>query len=644
MSVQYWGTGGWTDVSSLSDGTASSGISLAQTGWVTFTSTVGLSKPREIEKSIAHWYKVVVSGAAAAFTAVLTNITVDVPMQAIQDIWDGVDRPVGAFLKNKTSVFSDYSTNVLRNEIDSTITSTYADLSSIVAADYLIVGFFDRSMGFNVNIASDKPNTTASQMSVDYWNGTAWTALTINDGTMDGTKSFAKSGFVTWTSPAINAEFRQTGFASSSISNQGVYIPGITSTDGLNPEAVLSPAAAPGDGLIKKEFPMYYYRIMFNGGLSTNMWVYYVSGIPAPADVRGYRFPLEHAGRLLLCNNVDGWANNVKYTAYRTANVLNGEDSGDLYFGGDEGVVAGASIYNRFGSTVTNLAVLCKKGETWILQGDDPNTWKQFQISDKIGCVAPQSMVAVNVPQKEVSAGTSTNSAIWVSSRGVEMFNGASITLVSGDIDDLFDSSRSTYLTAAVISTITAFYDAKRSEYHMVVPGSAEYVLDFHRGKWFQIVRGTELYGGFQVADTNGYQYCYGFNNAGFVFRLENGTDFDGTDIAHTLRTGDFALPDGSIMEWSQVNWFNLIAKAKTVTDQNIAMVYYNDTGTSSYGATTITPLRSGYRLINTTVHNKDIQTTLHGFQFSISTDDETTGFEPLYLGIRYTVFPRQLS
>jgi hypothetical protein len=125
---------------------------------------------------------------------------------------------------------------------------------------------------------------------------------------------------------------------------------------------------------------------------------------------------------------------------------------------------------------------------------------------------------------------------------------------------------------------------------------------------------------------------------------LQYGTSFNGVAIPHTARIGDMALPDGSIMEWSQVNWFILIAKAKVITDQNIAMVYYNDTGSASYGATTISPIRSGYRLINTVVQNKDIQSTFHGFGFSISTDDEVIGFEPLYLGVRYTVFPRQLS
>jgi hypothetical protein len=126
--------------------------------------------------------------------------------------------------------------------------------------------------------------------------------------------------------------------------------------------------------------------------------------------------------------------------------------------------------------------------------------------------------------------------------------------------------------------------------------------------------------------------------------RLENGTSFDGTAISHTLRTGDMALPEGSIMEYSQIQWFMLIAKAKTVTDQNIQMAYYNDTGSAAYGSTTISPLRTGYKLINTVIHNQDIQTTFHGFEFVMTTDDETTGFEPLYLGIRYTVFPREIS
>jgi hypothetical protein len=215
--------------------------------------------------------------------------------------------------------------------------------------------------------------------------------------------------------------------------------------------------------------------------------------------------------------------------------------------------------------------------------------------------------------------------------------------LLSHDISDKFDPLSSTY---AGSSANSGFYDPVYDEYHWCPVGTAEWVYSFIYKKWYQIDRGADnyLYGGIPVMDTSGNSYVYGFDNTGTLYRLNNGTTFDGTAIAHTLRTGDMALPDGSIMEWSQVNWFTLVAKAKTVTANSIAMIYYNDTQTASYGATTISPLRSGYRLINTVVHNSDIQTTFHGFEFSISTTDETIGFEPLYLGFRYTVFPRQLS
>jgi len=433
----------------------------------------------------------------------------------------------------------------------------------------------------------------------------------------------SQNGWITWQPPSEELEFPQTG------------LPG-------HQEITTSPNGA--SQKITDEFSLYYYRIGFSA-IAAATCVTQIKGIRAQKKITGYAFPDQYAGRLMLCDNVDGARNSVRYSSYNTSNVFNGEDSDTLYFGGDEAVVATASLYNRYGSTETNTFVVCKKGETWVLSGEDPTKWTKFRVSNTIGCVAPHTMVAVNLSPKESTQQVSYNAALWVSSRGVEMFTGGSISLVSNDIDDLFDPASSTYIGAASIALATAFYDSTRSEYHLVFRGYAEYVWDTKRNKWFQIVRGgAGLYGGFKVSDTNGYQYCYGYNDDGFIFRLENGTDFAGTDIAHTLRTGDFALPDGSIMEWSQVNWFNLVAKAKTVTDQNIAMVYYNDTGTSTYGSTTITPLRSGYRLINTVVHNKDIQTTFHGFQFSISTDDETIGFEPLYLGIRYTVFPRQLS
>jgi hypothetical protein len=631
MIGKYWSGSAWAGVGSPVDGT--SGLQATGNNWFTFTSTKSTSNQYPFEKILAHWYQFTVT-ATADFNAVpkISQITCSIPMQPAQDLFDGIGRPCASLTRNTSGTAGadlDFTSNVLTSFYDSTDATTWVDFGATVlnSSGNVTFGFPERCMGVMLYIGGT-PNVNAQTIaSLEYWNGSAWSGVTasMQDGTLNdaGTATMTRSGWVTWDAPDENLEFPQTNL----IGHQEV-----------SPAAVVTPTQ------ITNEFPLYYYRMKFSGNLAGNSQIYQVKGIPAQTQVKGYTFSSQYAGRLMLCDNADGARNSVRYSAYQTANVLNGEDSGELFFGGEEALSAAAAIYNRYGSTETNTFVVCKRGETWVLSGDDPEKWTKFQVSNNIGCVAPRSMVPINLSPKESTQQVSYNAAVWVSARGVEVFAGGSIATVSDDIGDLFDPSLPTYLGAAVIPTITAFYDPILSEYHMIVPGSYEYVWDTKRNKWFQVVRGTELYGGAPVADTNGYRYCYGYNNAGFVMRLENGTSFDGTAIAHTLRTGDMALPDGSIMEWAQINWFTLIAKAKTVTAQTVAMVYYNDTQTASYGATTVSPARSGYRLINTVIHNKDVMSTFHGFQFSISTTDETTGFEPMYLGVRYTVFPRQLS
>ena len=47
------------------------------------------------------------------------------------------------------------------------------------------------------------PNNTASVLTVNYWNGGAWTAISETDGTeTGGNTAFAQDGSVTWTVPA----------------------------------------------------------------------------------------------------------------------------------------------------------------------------------------------------------------------------------------------------------------------------------------------------------------------------------------------------------------------------------------------------------------------------------------------------------
>jgi len=283
------------------------------------------------------------------------------------------------------------------------------------------------------------------------------------------------------------------------------------------------------------------------------------------------------------------------------------------------------------------MLLLSKVGELHILEGNgsDADPYRQRLLNPTVGCRAPLTMATV--PVGDLGGGIRRQLAIWESQRGIEVFDGASLMdpLLSHDISDKFDPLHSNY---AGSSSNAGFYDPVYDEYHWLPVGSAEWVYSFKYKKWTQIVRGIAkyLYGGVPVMDTSGNSYVYGFDNAGYLYRLENGTDFDGNTIETVVRIGDMAYPEGSIMEKSRINWFRLVAK---VGVGDITAKYYVDSSLSSSHSRAITSVNSGKRLIYLPVHEHDEQAVLHGIEFIGGYD-----FEPLFLGIRYTVYPDQLS
>lgn len=81
-------------------------------------------------------------------------------------------------------------------------TSTTLTLSSMDTAangDYLYVGSEQQFRGVYVDVGST--NSNASVLTVNYWNGTAWTTTSATDNTASGGATIAVDGTVTWTLP-----------------------------------------------------------------------------------------------------------------------------------------------------------------------------------------------------------------------------------------------------------------------------------------------------------------------------------------------------------------------------------------------------------------------------------------------------------
>lgn len=601
LSIEYWDGVAWAAVTNKSDGTMVAGKTFAQTGTVSFDTTDGLSKSRVIDQTILYWYKVY--GNLSDGTSIY-YITVDAPFQTVKDLWDGDLRLALSFQLYDNSTFNDNTVNVYSEDYSSANTATYSQIGALASAtDYLLVGFVEQMMGIQVVLVGGAVNTaSATLLTVSYWSGTAWTSVgVIDDGTIEGGKSFAKSGVISWNPPALSSEFKHE---------------------------------------VAKEAPLYYYKFVFSQDLSADVKIDFIGGMPAPITIGGYKFPLFSNNRLFLCSNTEKDKNSVLCASKYTTGVFNGIDSTTLYFGDDEELTAAASLYSQFGSNLYNIAVFCKLAQTWILTGDGPENWAMYQASDSVGCPAPLTMKVAHVGF-ELVPGQSRYVAIWQGANGIYLFDGKTIRPIHTDIEDWFDDKNSYVINRSIIDTFHGFFDEANQEYHWCfASGSSttldkEFVFDLKLSRWFKFNRGSgkALQCGIETMDTKGNRYTYGSLDTGYLERLENGTDFDGTAITSLVQSGDLAL--GGLLQETEIRVAKLITVVKSTTTNSVQGVHYGDTkdtGTSF----TVSPSRSGYRLVGTPRGQGWGPAVFHKIKLSMITTNETIGFEPVALVLGY--------
>ncbi len=604
--VDYWNGSEWVQTTNMTDGTSVAGKSLAQTGSMSFDDTQAVAKVKTIDQVVLYWYRIYISSLTV--NTAVSYVTLDAAMQPIKDIWDGDLRTVLSCQIYKSGAYQENTVNVYSEDYSSSNAGSYAQFGGLLSAsEHVVAGFVEQTMGLNVVLAGSFVNTNSSVLlSISYWNGAEWVSVgAIDDGTLSSGKSFAKSGIISWNSPAPSAEFKKE---------------------------------------IAKEAGLYYYKMTFSANLSADVRVDFIGGIPAQQTIGGYKFPLFAGNRLMLCNNTERDKNAVLISARYASSVFNGSDSTVLYFGDDEGLTAGASLYSQFGSVLYALSVFCKANQTWILTGDGPSTWAMYQASDTIGCIAPETMKVAHVGF-ELVAGQSRYVAIWQGSEGIYLFDGKNIRPIHDDILDWFDKRNSYAINRNRINKSTAFFDNFSQEYHWCFSSGSnttldkEFVFDLKRMKWYEVVRGTgkALQFGIEAQDTLGSYYAYGAIDTGYAERLEYGNDFDGNAIVPTVSFGDFPLaqtPEGFISIETEIRRLKLMMVAKTVTVNNVTGTHYADTNSSGQSFT-MAPQLANHRIAEPQV-GESWTGILHRISLSMSTTNEAVGFEPLFMNIIY--------
>ena len=420
----------------LTDGTITGSVSLAKTGVVSFNTPISITvaKPTHFEELYLYAYAFLLSAGSAK----ISYITVNTPLENIVDVWDGVYRQPIQFQVLDGTAYFDYTLQV--QESSDLNAPIGALLDGLTSSDKLYIMFEDRMSAIKFTMLGDLVNALAETISVKYWDGGDYKSVSITDGTKtSGTTSFSQTGLVSWT--PNNEEEPRTLFGSYG----------------------------------------YVYEISFSGTLTgtkgttdIEVVVDICTGVPAQVDVLPFDWSAQYGTRLMLGSYSAGKeGNRMDYSVSSGPDVWNGFDSSDngkqsLYFGGEDKIVAGTQIYNRFGANVYSMLLVLKHNEVYILVGDTPDEFTIYPVAKTIGCIAPLSLATVEVGI-DLGGGLTRNIAIWLSHSGPVMFDGAILVPVNG-IECYFDPTDSRYVKFSLMSKAVGWVDSNYKEYNIVIP------------------------------------------------------------------------------------------------------------------------------------------------------------------------------
>jgi hypothetical protein len=497
-------------------------------------------------------------------------------------------------------------------------------------------------------------NTNAATVTIYYWDGSAWVSVgAVTDDTAESGVSLAKSGYIHWNPPEKGEEFPRNlfGLHSSWVTKKtitaqeqrppsglpfgGRYDRYISTTQTISTSHSKTAEIPPG----------YYYKIMWSATVSTDVLVDTVSGIRAQETnaIPGYKFPFMFQGRSFLCSEI---------SMFEAPDVWNGADTGALYFGDDTEVTAYATLYNTYKSASFDQVIITKRNETFRLFGDGPDNWVINQLSSNIGCPAPLTMQTCEIgtfADNEIR-----NIAIWQSDTGVVMCDGAAIVDISKDIQCYWDPHDSRYIPSDRIDDSEATYDPELQVYKLMISSGSgqtshnvelEYSLKYN--EWTKIYRentsgANPLQCSFQVHDTYGNTYLYGATQEGYVYRLENGADWDGTNITQYIWTKDILLDDTKPMfNQTIIELFRLMFETKTTTGQNMTITHYCD-GIVTTDGTQNQVVPDAIDMDDGPYDSQDCmlgRCLRHSFKISTDISDITDGMELTGMGLLYESF-----
>jgi hypothetical protein len=651
LYMDYWDGGQFVACSSVSDGTSE----LTQSGKITYSYTSG-AEPMHYQGLYLYAYWLSIYSASQAETATISYVeSIDGYFRPVSDVWDGVFRqPITVQLYDQANTtFEDFTLYVSEPSTTSTPVGCY--IGAKTTNDFIDIMFEERMSAIYIVMLGDLVNTASTTIEVAYHNGVTTSGVVE----VDNTNGFGASGLMYWEPPASTSEEKIDRF--------GLY--------------------------------GYKYRLNFNtatisGTNPEDVVIDLIYGIPASDTFSpyggGFKFPALYKNKLMWCNRNDtNEGNRIDYSADNAPDVYNGENSSmngfqSIYVGGVGQVTAATQLYNRFGSNIFSIFVICKDNEVWLMTGDSPLDYKLYPISFRIGCPAPYTLVTAEVGFN-VGEDVERNIAMWISHQGPVMFDGAVIHPLQG-LEDYFDPSNDNFVNFDYIKEAQSWFDSTYQEWNILLPTGTStspntwLVYSVRLRKWFSRDVGDSqaIQCGITALDSNGRQRIAGGSDDGRVYLLEEGTSYNGDPITYTVTTGDF-FPSGNQWDITTIRRLKFVLEQLDDPDSEVTVQFLADTnpisgenyifydvdtestnsGTAGYEWLDVTATESynsaaGYSFTQTSASNVTIgrsggserldRTTIdtnqtawsHAVKLTMTSAVESNGFTPLLWGFQW--------
>ena len=148
-----------------------------------------------------------------------------------------INPAIRVFSKDAAGTVTAYAAQV-RDRSTST-TATLSSLDTGANSHFVYIGAAAPFGGVRLTIGS--ANSTASVLSGKYWTGSAWSALTLTDGTTSGGATLAATGNVTWTVPTDWAAVKEPD--APTITQEALYLARLQVDTQLDSSVTITEAA-----------------------------------------------------------------------------------------------------------------------------------------------------------------------------------------------------------------------------------------------------------------------------------------------------------------------------------------------------------------------------------------------------------------